>query len=65
MLFGLRALCGNVKNQHIKVLADNTATVGAINNMGSSKSVTLHSKIGVWEWILKGKTGLLLPIYQA
>ena len=59
VLFGLCALCGDVKSQHIKVLADNTATMGAINNMGSSKSATLHSKIVcVWEWVLKGNKWL-------
>ena len=53
VLFGLRSLCDHVHNQHIKVLVDNTAAVGAINNMGSSKSLTLHSEvIDIWEWVL-------------
>ena len=40
-------------NEHIKVLVDNSATVGALNNMGSAKSITLdvHSKL-VWGWVL-------------
>ena len=38
--FGLQSLCSEIRNQHIKVLADNSATVGAINSMGSSKSST-------------------------
>ena len=59
VLFGISALCGHINNQHIKVLADNTATVGAINNMGSSKSVILHSNIvRVWEWVLRGNNWL-------
>ena len=53
MLFGLRALCGHINNQHINILIDNTATVGAINNMGSSKSLSLHSNIvDIWDWAL-------------
>ena len=59
VLFGLSALCGHIQNQHIKVLADNTATVGAINNMGSSKSSTLHSKIiEIWDWVLSRQNWL-------
>ena len=53
VLFGLRSLCDHVHNQHIKVLVDNTAAVGAINKMGSSKSLTLHSEVlDIWEWVL-------------
>ena len=53
MLFAMKALCPNVSNKHIKVLVDNSATVGAINNMGSSKSLTLNDQIKmIWLWIL-------------
>ena len=43
--FGLQALCPGVHDTHIKILADNSATVGAINNMGSSKSSALNDQI--------------------
>ena len=39
VLFGLKALCGEVYNVHIKVLADNTTAVHTINNRGSCRSV--------------------------
>ena len=57
--FGLQALCSDINNRHIKVLIDNSATVGAINNMGSSKSSILNGQIKmIWEWILAGKNWL-------
>ena len=49
--FGLLALDPGVHDTHIKILADNWATVGAINNMGSSKSSALNDQIQrLWEW---------------
>ena len=52
--FGLQALCPGVHDTHIKILADNSATVGAINNMGSSKSSALNDQIHrIWEWAQK------------
>ena len=54
VLFGLKSLCGHIECKHIKVLVDNTATVGAINNMGSSKSLSLHREIKeIWDWTLE------------
>ena len=38
VLFALQSLHDGTEDAHIKVLSDNTATVGALNNMGSSKS---------------------------
>ena len=38
VLFGLKALCRNLYDRHIKILADNTTPVHAINNMGSCRS---------------------------
>ena len=59
VLFGLQAVCGDINNQHIKVLVDNSATVGAINNKGSSKSVTLDTQTKeIWEWVLDRKNWL-------
>ena len=53
VLFALRSLHDSSKDVHIKILSDNTATVGAINNMGSSKSLRLHEiVVQIWEWAL-------------
>ncbi len=53
VLFGLQALYGHVHNTYIKVLVDNTATVGAINKMGSSRSILLHEEVlKLWNWLL-------------
>ena len=53
VLYGLQALCEQVLNKHIKVLSDNTATVGAINKMGSNKSWQLDLVVtSIWEWAL-------------
>ena len=38
VLFALSSLCNNVRNQHIRIMSDNTTTVCYINNMGGSKS---------------------------
>jgi hypothetical protein len=53
VMFGLNSLCSDVHDSHIKILADNTSTVGAIKNMGSSKSpeLDMEAKI-IWEWAL-------------
>ena len=48
-----KALCSNVSNKHIKVLTDNTSAVGAINNMGSSKSRSLNYYVKlIWDWTI-------------
>ena len=53
VLFGLKSLYRDVYGQHIKVLVDNSATVGGINKMGSSKSREMNEQIKtVWNWIL-------------
>ena len=52
--FGLASLCDDLFNTHILVLSDNTATVGALNNMGSSKSYLLNREIKLaWDWVLE------------
>ena len=45
VLFGLRALGRDLHDAHIKILSDNTATVGAINKMGSTKSWDLNDSL--------------------
>ena len=53
VLFALLALGYDIRDEHILVLSDNTATVGALNKMGSSKSWGLdHIITQVWQWAL-------------
>ena len=53
VLFGLKALGEDIRQLHIKILSDNSATVGAIKNMGSSKSGELNDAvIDIWDWAL-------------
>ena len=54
VLFGLKALCSNEVGSHIKILSDNSATVGALNNMGSARSPELDAAIKEsWDWALQ------------
>ena len=58
VLFGLQSLC-KVNNQHILIRSDNTATVGAINKMGSSKSSFLdNTVVDIWNWALENNNWL-------
>ena len=41
VFFGLKALCGTAKNNHILIRIDNTSAVAAIYKMGSTKSIDL------------------------
>jgi hypothetical protein len=51
--FALQSLGRDLHDSHIKILSDNTATVGALNKMGSSKSWELDYTIQLsWEWAL-------------
>ena len=53
VLFGLKSLC-DTNHTHILIRSDNTATVGAITKMGSSKSIVLNDIItDIWEWALE------------
>ena len=53
VLFGLKALCTDEVGNHIKILSDNSATVGALNNMGSARSPELDAAIKEsWDWDL-------------
>ena len=54
VLFGLKALCTDEVGNHIKILSDNSATVGALNNMGSARSPELDAAIKEsWDWALR------------
>ena len=54
VLFGLKILCSHLRQTHIKMLSDNTATVCAINNMGSCKSLLSDQGVRrMWSWAIK------------
>jgi len=56
VLFGLQSLCRHLKSSHIKVLADNTTAVCAINNMGSCKSILCDQEVRkIWSWAIETK----------
>ena len=49
--FGIKALCKDLSNTHIKILVDNATPVLTINNMGSCKSVECDKAVSsIWEW---------------
>ena len=51
--FALLALGKDLYDSHIQILSDNTATVGSLNKMGSSKSKALdRAIIDSWYWAL-------------
>ena len=49
--FGLKSLCTDLKEAHIKILTDNTTAVDGINNMVSCKSVSCDTEVRqIWDW---------------
>ena len=51
--FGLKSLCGDLRDTHIKVLSDNTTAVQCVLNMGSCVSVECDSVTkAIWEWVI-------------
>ncbi len=53
VFFGLTSLCAEVVDSHIHLLIDNTSAVGAIKNMGSSKSPCLDREVKIiWDWAI-------------
>lgn len=60
VFFGLNTFSKFFENTYVKVLSDNMATVGAINNMGSSRSEALDEIIqDIWRWILQRNSWLI------
>ena len=48
---GLKSLCRDLKETHIKILTDNTTAVHGINNMDSCKSVLCDAEVRkIWDW---------------
>jgi len=61
ILFGLKSLCSEVRNTHIKVLCDNTTAVQCINNMGSCVSVNCDKITKeIWGWAISTKNWITL-----
>lgn len=52
--FGLKALCPNECNKHVRLMIDNTTAVCYIREMGGSKSMQCN-KIAhdIWEWAME------------
>ena len=51
ILFGLKSLCSQFRNVHIRLRADNTTAVAYINNMGGIKSVDCdRCAREIWLW---------------
>jgi len=49
--FGLLSLLPNTYDCHVKILSDNTAAVGCVNNMGSCKSLPCDQVTkDIWSW---------------
>ena len=49
--FGLKNLCTDLKEAHIKILTDNTTAVNGINNMVICKSVSCDTEVRkIWDW---------------
>ena len=52
--FGLKGLCRDLKETHIKISTDNTTAVHGINNMGSCKSVSCETEVRkIWDWTIE------------
>ena len=54
ILYALRSLVDIFKNQHVRVLCDNTTAVQTINKMGTTKSKACNDMVkGIWEFCIK------------
>ena len=52
--FGLKSLCRDLKETHIKILTDNTTVVHGIKNMDSCKSVSCDTEVRkIWDWAIE------------
>ena len=58
--FGLKALCGDVKQENILLQMDNTTVVTYINNMGGSHSLVCNNLAReIWCWCLSREIRLI------
>ena len=51
--FGLKALCSEISNEHIRIKCDNTTAVAYINSKGGSKSMqNNYIAKNIWQWAI-------------
>ena len=51
---GLKALCSNLQNCHVRVQSDNTTAVNYINNMGGTHSPLCNAVAkSIWLWAIE------------
>ena len=50
ILFGLRSLCHDVRDSHIRVRSDNTTAVACVNKCGSVREALLDVTIDIFAW---------------
>ena len=51
--FGLKSLCGQLRNTHIRIKTDNTTAVAYVQNMGGCKSVKCNAVAQrIWTWAI-------------
>jgi ribonuclease HI len=54
ILYGLKSLCKNVSEKHIRVMSDNTTAVHYITNMGGVRSVQCQAVTReIWLWCME------------
>ena len=47
------------KNEHVKIMCDNTTTMSSINKMGTSHSMDCHCRtVRIWKWAMKSNIQL-------
>ena len=58
-IFILKCYSRKIANQHVKIMIDNTAAVGIINNMGTCQSPDCHTiTVNIWEFCMQIKIWL-------
>ena len=51
VLLGLKSLCSETQNKHIRIQSDNTTKVAYLNAMGGIKSLNCNEMaVQIWEW---------------
>ena len=51
VLFGLKSLCSDLTDKHMRIQADNTTTVSYINAVGGIKSIDCNDMVlQIWQW---------------
>ena len=50
ILFGLRSLCNDVYDSHIRIRSDNTTAVACVNRCGSVREALLDVTVDIFDW---------------